>query len=101
MTEVEWLACTTPQRILQAAEGKVSARSLWRFACACGRRVWGRWPYEQYRLAVAAADHCLDLDESVSEAERRDAADQLNLRWFNAWGKGAGLVDGWPRAKEV
>src|SRR5262249_25857715 len=75
--------------------------AFWRLACTCGRRVWDRWPYEQKRLAIAAAERCLELHETGAEAELRQAAEALNLRWFNAWGKGAGLVDGWPRAAQV
>jgi hypothetical protein len=96
-----WEANTEPLRMLKAADGKVSSLAFWRFACACGRRVWDRWPYEQKRMALAAAERFLDLREAGSEAELRQAEAELNLRWFNAWGKGADLVDGWPRAAQV
>lgn len=40
-TEAEWRACEDPKPMLGRVVGKVSARKLRLFACACCRRFWG------------------------------------------------------------
>lgn len=40
MTELKWLACTEPTRMLEHLEGKASERQFRLFVCACWRSVW-------------------------------------------------------------
>jgi hypothetical protein len=58
VTEVEWLACTDSQKMLDFLRGKVSDRKLRLFAVACCRRVLP--PGDDRHYAV-------DLAERIAE----------------------------------
>jgi hypothetical protein len=57
MTEVEWLACDDPYRMLDFLPSKASGRKLRLFACGCCRqRVWHLLPEQRSRDAVETAE---------------------------------------------
>ena len=60
MTEIEWLACTDPNRMLDFLENRASDRKLRLFAVACCRRVWHLMKDRRHRDAVEAADQLAD-----------------------------------------
>jgi hypothetical protein len=66
LTEEQWLACTDPEKMLEALRGKASARKLRLFACACVRRLWPLVYDEGGRQAVAAVEQFSD-GEGVAE----------------------------------
>ena len=57
MTEAEWLACTDPERMLEALRGKVSDRKLRLLAVASCRRVWPQLTGPIWREAVERSEH--------------------------------------------
>lgn len=58
-TEAEWLACSSPARMLSAGRG-MSARKLRLFACACVRRLWPLLRNERSRRLVEEAERYAD-----------------------------------------
>ncbi|HYH67329.1 MAG TPA: hypothetical protein VD866_21710 [Urbifossiella sp.] len=60
MSEDDWTACADPQLMLMLLRSRRAAtdRKLRLFACACCRRVWGRFPHPLNRdLVEAVEDH--------------------------------------------
>jgi hypothetical protein len=74
MTEVEWLACDDPVRLLDCLRGKVSDRKMRLCAVACCRRIWHFLPCPRCRQAVQCAE--LYADGLVGEREREEATGQ-------------------------
>src|SRR5262245_4276774 len=61
MTEAEWLACESPQRMLQFLRGRIiSERKLRLFACACYRLLWNQSRDQSRLKAVEAAERFAD-----------------------------------------
>jgi hypothetical protein len=56
VNEIDWLSRANPLAMLAHLEGRVSARKLRLFACACVRRHWSRLPYAWPRQAVETAE---------------------------------------------
>src|SRR5262249_36507758 len=58
MTEDEWLACTEPQKMLEAlhAGSVLSERKARLFAAACCRRIFPLMPDDRSRQAVTACE---------------------------------------------
>jgi hypothetical protein len=56
VTEVEWLACTGPDKMLEFLTGKASKRKLRLFGAACCRHIWHLLPDERSRRAVEIAE---------------------------------------------
>jgi hypothetical protein len=56
VTEVEWLSCTDPQKMLEHLEDRASARKLRLFAVACCRKIWHLLPDQDCRKAVQIAE---------------------------------------------
>jgi hypothetical protein len=56
VTEAEWDGCDDPQKMLLFLRGQVSDRKLRLFACALGRRLWGKLGREASRRAVQVAE---------------------------------------------
>jgi len=77
MTEAEWLACTTPQPMLEFLRRKASDRKVRLFAVACCRRVWSSLEPEEFREAVrnaeAFADGLADRAEMLQAHEKARA----------------------------
>jgi hypothetical protein len=67
MTEVEWLACEDPHRLLEFLGSKVSERKRRLLAVACCRRIWHLLQDEWARRAVDLAD--LFADDRVGQKE--------------------------------
>jgi hypothetical protein len=65
-TEAEWLACSSPARMLSAGRG-MSARKLRLFACACVRRVWPLLRNQRSRRLVEEAERYADGQISRQE----------------------------------
>src|SRR5262245_64492185 len=60
MTEAEWLASGNPASMILPLLGKVSARKLRLFACACVYRVWHLLPLRRSRTTVTVAERAAD-----------------------------------------
>jgi hypothetical protein len=69
MTEHDWLACADPYPMVGWASGKVSARKLRLFACACVRRVWHLLPDHGSRRVVETVEAFVD-----GRARKKDMA---------------------------
>jgi hypothetical protein len=78
MNEIDWLTGTDAGAMLDYLEGKVSARKLRLFACACVRRYWpnlraARGPREAVELAERSADGQAgeaDMEQARQRAEQ-------------------------------
>jgi hypothetical protein len=105
VTEVEWLARTDPETLLEHLKGKASERKLRLFACACVRRVG--------HLLGARSHNAVDVLERFVDgsASGTGMAIAINLHqravqdaWRNAARIGAGVVNqlmtgaAWPLA---
>lgn len=60
MTEAEWLACDSPERMLEFLRGTARERKLRLFACGCCRRVWHLLTDADSRAAAEAAERFAD-----------------------------------------
>src|SRR5262245_45831015 len=60
MTEAEWLASGNPASMILPLLGKVSARKLRLFACACVYRIWHLLPLRRSRTTVTVAERAAD-----------------------------------------
>lgn len=74
MTESEWLACTGPEKMLEALRrgGLLSERKARLFAAACCRRIWETIQYPEPEEALLVAERF--ADGLASEPERARAA---------------------------
>jgi hypothetical protein len=70
MTEVEWLACNDPERMLEFLKGKASDRKLRYFLVACARRVLPASPDDDMIEALAVAERFADGLESQHRLSR-------------------------------
>jgi len=89
MDEATWMACTNPTRMVDClrCSGKVSARKLRLFACACCRRIWDRFPDPCNRSLVATIeDH---PDGNSDDPELNDALHASSAREWEFGGKPA------------
>ncbi|WP_238602432.1 hypothetical protein [Fimbriiglobus ruber] len=71
MTEVEWLAATNPDLMLQFLLGKSSERKQRLFECACCYRIWQELTDARSRTAVIVAEQYSDglaTDEELESA---------------------------------
>jgi hypothetical protein len=60
MTEMEWIACTDPDVMLEFLKGKISDRKLRLFACACCRRIEHLLRDDHSRKVIDAAEQFAD-----------------------------------------
>jgi hypothetical protein len=67
MTETEWLAATKPEPMLKFLKGRLSARKLRLFACACARRIWQLFADPRALAAVETAERYADGGATVDE----------------------------------
>ncbi len=75
MTEIEWLICSDPRRLLSFLKAKATVRKVQLFAVACCRGL-GRWlPDQRSRKAVEAAERQADglAGEHELQAARQEA----------------------------
>ena len=94
-TEIAWLACNTPQPMLEFVRGMASQRKLRLFAVACCRLVWDWFPQLVSREAVEVAERYADGKASRQEllAGRRaadprwkeDEDTSIASAWTCAW----------------
>ena len=94
MTKQEWLACTDPQKMLEALRGKSSERKVRLFACACCRHIWQLLRDRDCRAAVEQAERYADGQASkrgltpvrvaAREAVRREDLPYWRKRAFHA-----------------
>jgi hypothetical protein len=80
MTEVEWLACNDPDRMLEFLKDRARKRKLQLFACACCRRAWHLLPDGRTRQALETAERFTEglatKDElEAAEVDAENAAD--------------------------
>jgi hypothetical protein len=93
MTEVEWLNCRDPERMLEYLRDRAESRSLRHFATACCRRIWHFFAHEESRRAVEVAEKY--VEGLASERDRQEASaailvicpgDDLTDPWnLDAW----------------
>jgi hypothetical protein len=74
MTETEWLACTSPDRMLEGLRGRATDRKLRLFACHCCRRVWHLLKDERSRRAVEATELFAEGLTGLGEVQAAAAA---------------------------
>jgi hypothetical protein len=74
MTEADWLACTDPEKMLEALRGQASERKLRLFACACAREAWGLLTNPGSGATVEAAERFADGQAAADELARAYAA---------------------------
>ena len=70
MTEVEWNACTDPQKMLEMLRGRASVRKLRLFAVALARQIWHLIRDGRSREAVEIAERY---------AEGLETSDRLHI----------------------
>jgi hypothetical protein len=90
--EPEWLACPEANSLLNALEGRASARKLRLFAAACCRRIWPLFADDRSRAAVEVAERYADgLAGDEERALARAAAhDAWQLAGHSDGGQGTG-----------
>jgi hypothetical protein len=67
VTEREWLEGTDPQKMLQFLHGKASDRKLRLFACACCRRIWHLFLWEDSFKSIDVAERFADGEATAAE----------------------------------
>jgi hypothetical protein len=70
VTEVEWLACTEPDAMLEFLQGKVRQRKLRLFAVTCCRRVWHHLADERSKQAIDISERFADGSATKEELTR-------------------------------
>jgi hypothetical protein len=78
-----WQSCSTPSRLLDFLSGRITARKLRLFACACCRSVWHLIQETDSRNAVLTSEQYADdrakLEDLLELRRRADAA--ATLAW--------------------
>src|ERR1700722_7037034 len=96
MTEADWLACTSPDPMLEYLSTHGSDRKLRLFACACARRHWDLLPEDSCRRAVEVSEQYADGEVTRAELERTwQAASRMAesaLRRLSRWDMLAGAI---------
>jgi hypothetical protein len=69
MDEPQWLACTDPEVLLRLLPGRVSARKLRLFACACVRTVEHLLKHQRSRQALHVAGRFADGQASEGDLD--------------------------------
>jgi len=91
MTEAEWLRCADPEAMLKEFAGRLGARKLRLFACACCRRIGHLIRDPSCRQAVAMAEAFAEglLSDAELEAVRATAHQHkplfVDANWAAAW----------------
>ena len=75
MYEADWLACETPEPMLDFVNEQASERKLRLFACGCVRRVWRLLTDVRSRAAVRAAEQFAD-NNRLRIIQRQIAAEE-------------------------
>src|SRR5262245_54965997 len=83
MTEVEWVAGTDPDPLLEAVQPTASDRKFRLFAAACCRRVWD-WMGPRGRRASEILE--CRADGGVAEGDLLRAVAAVAQEWQEEWG---------------
>jgi hypothetical protein len=104
MNEVEWLAGTDPDAMLDYLEGKVSERRLRLFACACCRRLWRHVKNPTVRGAVEASEAFAEgkiRRRALRQARQQAEAIAMNPPEFEAYAFQAAVACAADRALDA
>ena len=80
MTEVEWLTCGDPERMLEFLRDEESSRKLRLFGCATCRRIWHLFTMEESRACVETAERYADGQANPSQLSAA-AQRAMNFPW--------------------
>ena len=90
MTEADWLACNSADRMLTFLRGKASDRQLRLVACAIARQLWDKLDRPESRSAIAVTEQV--ADGLVSPAQLKSAWSAACLIFSSAGGMEAAGV---------
>jgi hypothetical protein len=82
MTEVEWLTCTDPDKMLEFLRGEASARKMRLFAVACCRRVWNLLNDKRDQKAVEWSEQF--ADGRIDKEELSAVQKQVENEWWRS-----------------
>lgn len=78
MTEIEWLRCQDPDRMLAFIDGRISNRKFWLFSCGCCRRHTKLMADSRCRTAIETGERY--ADSGASPEELREASEEAFCR---------------------
>jgi hypothetical protein len=70
MNEMQWLACSNAEQMLEFMRGKSRIRRYRLFACACARGFWDRLTDDRCRRAIISAEFYADQIVTLRDLRR-------------------------------